>query len=391
MGKTISNFYIIIWLTYCVHWFTAGYWGWVDRLSNGLLLIAFLMSFVIIIYGYKRFGITKNLTKGYVPLLLMFVGYGLFHVAFGDRLYVGSGGKAINNASYTIGVLRTFLPIYAFYYLKKFKMINDSMLRKWFVVLIIFLVFLNSRVVFFRGTDEFTNNMGYNFVYLIPFVLLFRKKPVWMFVLLSVLLFLVVSCNKRGAILIAFLLTLYIIGSMVNLRTRRGRNTLIIASVFVVGLMLFTLTYLEKNEFLQNRIEMTLEGDDSGRSSIRRNIMNVMFGQSSFFRLLFGYGADGTLAIGSNYAHNDWLEIFVNNGFFGLVLFIFFWKSLYVSWKKMRVSPYLSTLFGCVFIICLASSLFSMFYSTIPFYLTMIWGYSFASLEKDRELVAGQV
>jgi len=381
MKKAICSIYVVIWMLYCVHWFCPGHVPLLDRFSSVLLAISFMMSLFVIIKGYNKYGISNVLCDGFFPLILMFLIYGSLYLAFEDSLYVM--GKEVRKGSYLIGVLRTFVPVYTFYYMVKLGMMNTAMMRKFFFIIYVFLIWLNSRMVFFRGTTEFTNNMGYDFVYFIPFVLLFRNRPVGMFVLLSSILWFVMSCNKRGAVLIAVVLTIYILTRVISLRNKKGRVAFILAVIFTIGAVLYVSSYIADNEFFRGKIEMTVEGDDSGRTIIQRHLLDVMLNRSTIGRLLFGYGADGTLRIGTNYAHNDLVEIFVNNGFFGALIFLYFWIRVFGSWIKMRNDKIAFSLYGSIIIACFMSSLFSMFYSAIPFYLSMIWGYSVALHEDD--------
>lgn len=384
MGRYINicNVYIAIWVLYNFHWCIPGGVPQIDRISNILLGFNILLSIVIIIRGYEKYGVNTFLKEGYVLLILMFLVYGVIYLLFGEASYVGDG-DAVKKGSYLIGVLRTFLPIWTFYFFAKKRMLTKVTVQFWFVVFLLCTFFMNVNYVQGRGTDEFTNNTGYWFMYLIPFVFFFKRKPLFLFGLLALLLFLVIGCFKRGAILISIVLTLWVIIKTTNIKTRRGRYIIVIATIFLIVGSFYLVRFVEQSDFLRNRIELAIAGDDSGRGYIQKNIRTVMFEQSSVFNLMFGYGADGTLRIGPNYAHNDWYEILANNGLVGVAIFLYFWIKLLGNWKKIPRDFESASLYGSCLIICFMSTLFSMFYSTTPIYVTMLWGYSYFLYEQE--------
>ena len=76
-----------------------------------------------------------------------------------------------------------------------------------------------------------------------------------------------------------------------------------------------------QNDYFQTRLTSTLEGNSSGRDEIYSHIWNV-FNNSNMFHYLFGYGAQGSFIMTAKFAHSDWLELLINQGLLGFIIYI---------------------------------------------------------------------
>ena len=58
-----------------------------------------------------------------------------------------------------------------------------------------------------------------------------------------------------------------------------------------------------------------MEGGSSGRDELLTNSLDYYLNNESIIQQIFGLGANGTLSVAGNGAHNDWVELLVNQGF----------------------------------------------------------------------------
>jgi hypothetical protein len=94
---------------------------------------------------------------------------------------------------------------------------------------------------------------------------------------------------------------------------------------------------------------------------------------------LVGLGANGTLKIYYNVAHNDWLEIAIDNGAIMLMLYFAYWHSMLKMFIRGNNRNMSNMMFGMFVIIYLFKSFFSFSYSDVPIYSACAIGYAFAT------------
>ena len=136
-------------------------------------------------------------------------------------------------------------------------------------------------------------------------------------------------------------------------------------------------------------MEATLNGDSSGRDTIYKDLYRLFFNTVSEFTILFGYGANATIKYLGIEAHNDWLEILINNGLLGVFLYLIYWLFYYQTWKQMKkiTSTYIYYTFGAYFLIMFLFSLYSMSYASIAISAKLGIGYCLAEFEKERKIL----
>lgn len=225
--------------------------------------------------------------------------------------------------SITIALL-SFFPFY--YYFKDGVMKEDNL--RWFIVVL----FLTSvlRIIFGNiletaETYEEHNvlNEAYLFPQLIPlFLLCFRGKRLYLFIALSSLF--VLWGAKRGAILCMAVNLLVIFFYLLNAdsfgKNHRGRILLLITILVAIGAY-----FILGNEFLQERLLSTGSANDrSGeiRSSMYLMLFETFINNSTQSELLFGRGLAQTVDVVGNLAHQDWLELLIDNGIVGLGIYV---------------------------------------------------------------------
>ncbi len=149
-------------------------------------------------------------------------------------------------------------------------------------------------------------------------------------------------------------------------------SILILISVNILEASLF------QNEFYQKRLEQTLEGNVSGRDELYSSMFTYYTDSATPLEQLVGLGANGTLKISSNYAHNDWFELLINQGLMGIIFYLLYWFSFLKTVKKSRISKLSREILTMVLIFTFMKTFFSMSISNYNIYLSSIFGFALA-------------
>lgn len=356
-------------------------------LAQGILLIILMWS---LYYATKV--LVQTGLPSFIKALTVFIGvyvvYFLFSYLDPTPIYKGF---TMSDAVYAFGSLKTtlmsLLPIYAYYYFAKNGQLQN--IGFYVVVLLIlttfqFVRYQNNAIIeaVAMGLDreEFTNNIAYNFVQLIPLLFLFNKKPFWQYVALLYVLVFVLMGMKRGAILIGVLCFIYFLYSSYKTATPKGRKYVVLLGLCVlIGFGFYAKNFIVGSDYFVARVEDTIEGNSSGRDAIYSSLLDHMFSRDNIGEILFGEGLNKTVAIAGNYAHNDWLELGINQGLVGIVVYIIYFVGLWRDISKMRrTNKMMHGVLMMVFFVMFASTLFSMSYNNLTLGIQMCLGYSLA-------------
>ena len=230
------------------------------------------------------------------------------------------------------------------------------------------------------GRTEFTNNVGYTFLALMPMLYMFNKKPIVQYVLASILLLFIVMSMKRGAIVIGTLCFSQFLYQNWKSSSRAKDRLLIVLltlSILVVAYY-FVSNMLEHSDLFLRRLEATKEMDSSGRDDLVSIIWKKYWASISVISLLLGNGANSTISFAGNYAHQDWLETLCNNGVVGvgilLSFYITFLKTI-LSRRLLNCQKYLKAAFLMLFLICIMKTIFSMSIQGMEISITMMIGF----------------
>lgn len=214
----------------------------------------------------------------------------------------------------------------------------------------------------FINRDDVTNNASVVFLFILPFILLLKNRYLSYLVTLICSYYLMEGA-KRGNIICAIpVLFLFILSTFRNKQVKFYEKL-----VFIVFLLFATSWGTEKfveNEYLQARVEQTLEGNSSNRDIIYANAWKVFSESENAYNVLVGYGFDGTINHKdlNERAHNDWLEILVDYGITGIIFYCSIFLSLFSTIKKEKnlKNKYILT---SVVAIWFLKSIFSMGFS----------------------------
>ena len=151
----------------------------------------------------------------------------------------------------------------------------------------------------------------------------------------------------------------------------------ILTTVIVVGVSKYIDYMMDNSAYFMTRYEQTMDGDASGRDVIYEKLWHAILTEQNPLYFYLGRGADSTLKVAGNYAHQDWLETFCNNGLVGvLILFYFFYTFGKNAWKSRNVfSGMMFYSFITLFIIIFSKTLFSASIKDLTLFESMLIGY----------------
>ena len=345
-------------------------------------LVAYsLYSFVICHLRYK---LPKPMN--YLSLLF-FISclYGILLLLSSDRFYIREGFHILQpNDSYIKGLLISITPLFSFYKFSKERELNLKKIRITILILVFITIlsyYKNYFALFQEFNSIFTNNIAYSFVLLMPFAFFISEKRYAKYLFLFFCYGFVLFGAKRGAIIIGFICILYCLWNDFNNVSVLKKTVVLALSLiaFTSFLYAFSLYMEDAWEHMLTRMEYLQEGDVGHRELLFNKFWYNFIYRSDIAEQLLGHGANATLKIYDNFAHNDWLELLTNQGIFSVL----FYGMYFVSFFKMaRINHFendtLRVAFMIIFIILFVRTWFSMSLSTITIPLNLMLGYLYA-------------
>lgn len=378
------DWYLVLWIVYYLQGIAYSEGGMISTAILGILILISINYALKVIQQKKK----PLYFKGLNLLVVMFTIYGTYYILVSPSIVkYPIPGMAVPSYSYLKSIYLSLIPIYAFYYFSKKGYLTEERLQKWGFIFIIsvMLSFFRSQQEALQklmeegsSSEEITNNSGYLFLSCIPLLVIYRKKPLIQFTGLAFVMTFIVIGMKRGAIAIGSIVSLYFILQAIK-QTKGNLRIAIISLSIVTGWMAiyFFMYQMSHSDFMMQRIQDTMEGNSSGRDSIYSFFWNYFTEKASLFHYLIGRGANGTLEIYSKLAHNDWLEIAVNQGLAGIFVYILYWYFFYKTWKHSKnISA--KIIIGILLIIYFAKTFFSMSYSDMSYVATCVLGFALA-------------
>ena len=313
--------------------------------------------------------------KGVNILLLMFSIYGLIYLIVGEVYIINaaSGIGKLVKSDYLKNIFCSLPVIYVYYDFAQKGVFRDGKNIMPLLLILLGCSIINffayyalaiknaeSRLIY---VDGLTNNMGYKFVPLMALCLLAKK---WRFPIICVCMVFIVLSLKRGAMVvgvISFVAYFYML-----YKNSSGWRKKAVMCFFATALIIggyITYDFYKESEGLQRRFEKTMEGDSSGRDVLYSELIEYYPRQESTLAMIFGNGPDATVKIAGNYAHNDWIEILINQGILGIVIFAMFYILWYRNLKQIshRAPENVAVAFGLLLLGSFVSSIFSMSYT----------------------------
>lgn len=266
--------------------------------------------------------------KVLTALFAAFMFYGLIFLIVGtDFAWIARKASPIWNLKL---YFRSFAPIYAYYYFGSKGMIDEKWYRGMGIIFIIatyfqYIAFARRGMLIYNvEIGEFTNNAGYYWLALLPLVIFYRNKPIIMYSLMIYIYVMIIGCIKRGAIIIGGIVEVYFL--FILLKDSKNRMLLLFVSIMaMIFIGKYFMDFMISNDFAAARLEATLEGNSSGRDALFSSYLDFFLHKTNVTNFLWGNGACATILILGSAAHNDWLEIAINMGLIGLLLYLYYW------------------------------------------------------------------
>lgn len=380
--------YFILWCVYKLQGVLYQSGGLISQSILMILLIWSIYVFLLVNRSYKSIPSFLKCLSVFIAILSV---YGLVLIISGKDLYVTEDLYVrVSNFDYIKNIFISLLPIYVFYHYTRFDIITESHVRFMTIVLLIITIlnFYHRRDLLIAesvtGREDFTLNVGYSFLRILPMFFFFHKKTTLQHFLFIICLAFIVLCVKRGAIIISvFCYLLFLIYNIRSGRLRKKSSGILLSIISLLCIGYFVADTMANNEYFMHRIEQTIEGDSSNRDEIYTTFASHFLSEQNLFDFLFGHGANSTLEIGRNFAHNDWLEIAINNGLIVVIVYIIFYISLFRSWGTVKnYSIEYSYSFLMSWIIMFISSFFSMSYTSVGLPIAIVIGFTLGTYKK---------
>ena len=358
-------------------------------IAQSVLVVLMVISFYAFFVVNMCYKIGPYLKWLNIMLLVVTI-YGLVLFFSGFALYPDEYNmKTGLQFGYLQRIFISVLPIYAFYYFAvKGHLFERNLMMLFFFFLFFSILmyyqnyFLVSREV---GSDEITNNIGYRFVPLIFMLALIKMKDAWKYVLLLIVYIFIVMSMKRGAVLVGSIaLLLYMKHHLEAKSAKRILYILLLSAVAMGFIYLFIMNFYESSDLFKVRVNSTLEGDTSNRIWMYTHYFDFFVHQTTSLEFLFGCGADATFLKLGEFAHNDWLEFAINQGIFGVAIYVIYWIVFIREWSNFQGRLEFKQTFGDLTLIYFLVSLFSMSFDGMPPAATLCIGYCLAQNEKAK-------
>ena len=316
--------------------------GWIfesGSLASQCIAAIWLLIDVIYLIKCLKYGLIDRIGRTFISFWLLNTVTWLF-----APLLINNNVNVISwGATYSVykNISVVFLTYFPFYYLKLNCLIEKRQLR-WFtfislICLIVAFFVSSGENAFVIGESDITNNGAYYLVVTIPLLGLFFDQII-KYIFLGVILILVLSGAKRGAILCAAIEYFFFIYFYIkNIRKSRSLFKLTWASLAVLVIFYMAINLYERNDYLQMRYEQTISGDSSSRDEIY-SLAFQKFNEQDFINQLLGSGMNSTLSIIKDYAHQDWLELLINNGILGIIFYLSVFVSILRYYQQSRRS-----------------------------------------------------
>ena len=354
--------------------------GFVPNTLSWVIRIWSLIIMLKMLFQYKQLPL---FIKSLVILVLMFTCYGIIEIIQDKYYFAHDPPVKVTGYTYLNYIYKSLLPILVFYYFTTKEFITREGIIKWipfFLLVATFGFFANDYLVKAEyGKDEITNNEGYTVLSIIPLLLLYKAKSKQQLFSYGYCLLIVLIGMKRGAIIISILTVILYFKYL--LKNTSNKIAVYFVVLLFVGLTMISINWMmSTSDYFQERIEKTEEGNSSGRDDYYLFFIDYFLSQMDGEDLLFGLGANATLGIWSNYAHNDWLEIAINNGLLGLIVFLVFWLAFFKLCRKRCQARDIKTALYMLFVIYFMKTFFSMSYRDFTVYSSLMMGYCTAKM-----------
>lgn len=353
--------------------------GLVQTLFRYTILIWSFAYYIKTVANFLREpAVVKALSIFYLSLAI----YGIIVLVEGKNFHTLT--SPIVPVNYLYKTSWSLLPIFAFYNFAKKGLLTKQFMLKWIyacvvVATISYYFGMLQSLARHEGEEETTNNGGYIIISLLPMFIFLKDRSWQQYLLLAGALLLAFLSMKRGAIMVGGIaVAVYFWYLFRNSKKSRKLQILVVLMVAASGVFYVYDRLLTTSAHFQERVEDTMEGDTNGRDFIQGFLINYYMTQYTPTEQLVGRGGNATLDVLGQFAHNDWIELGINQGLLGMLLYLFFWIAFVKLLMKRNVPPEVKTALAMIFVIYFLKTFFSMSYSGYTLYVSMVFGYGIA-------------
>ena len=358
-------------------------------LSQGITALFILLTVVMSAGAVFRTKMPKVLIS-YLLFIGVLIFYGILLYISGEVITVQASGAKTGGSQYIEAIFFANIPVFASYYLTKKGYFSEERYKIWFFVLLAVCVvsyYHHQEMALLDRSgrqfeDEITNNEAYLFVALIPSLCIFDKKRLIQYIGLVICLFFLITGMKRGALLTGVIELVLLLGYNMRNESRRRKFTMGFLTILVLVFSYYLVQHmLESSEYFVYKYQATIEeGYTSSRDVIAAQIFQYFKEDMSLLDMLFGRGAQATVKMFINYAHNDWLELMVNQGLLGVSLYMVFFIYLFKAYRKSNAPQNRISLL-LILTVLFVPTLFSMTYACVEFSLAFYFGHCAAKIK----------
>jgi len=391
---TLPYAYVVLWCLYYMQGLLF------EENSNASQIILVILLVFSGYYYYKLFSKKKDIKIQYIRtvnvLFLFFLLYGVIYFMSGKNYVISRSGTVVQSFGFVKQILISYFPLFTVYYFCKRKLISKDDLKIWIILFLVtsIVLFYVERINAIRMAiemnltrSEFVNNSAYFFVAIIPILILWEKKPTIQYALFFVCIAFILLTMKRGAIVCGGIASLLFINHTVLSKRKKNKVGIIGLTMILIFLIYYFVSDLLVNSNLfSERINETLAGNTSGRDVIYTDLIRHIFDRDNPLYLLVGEGANATLLYAENYAHNDWLEIAICEGFIGVIIYALYWKVFYKTMIFFKGGNMNYFVIKSYFIILFVSSFFSMSFNAVPIFTSISLGAFMAFAEHEKKV-----
>lgn len=361
--SSFSIAYAIYCILFCIIYLQGIFYTSGSALSQGLTLIYIAIG----IYYLCKYVLATALHPIFLSILALFFIMLSITYLFSPPIVHGNDGPIRTLAQFKESCLFC-LPIFIGYIIGLNQKIARTQILFTYILLLIVCIYryyYGAELIikqFNNDPESLTNNEAYNFVtilFLIPFII--KKYKIISALSICISIYYILYGAKRGAIVCFAIIILYYLYHYY----RNGRISLkyIFISIAILFAAYYTFEYVvAHNAYLEARLDQTMEGNSSKRDYIIYKIL-AHYEDSNLLLQIFGKGTSQSVNYAGNFAHNDWLELLVDNGIIGVLIYFFFFVYLF-KYANKKCSGNLKISLNIFGIYLLTRTLFSMGYTS---------------------------
>lgn len=269
--------------------------------------------------------VTSNRWTSVISLSALFLLVSFSYFIWGEALLNNVPTKqAVQILKTTLLSVSCIFPIY--YWSCKNRNLDRELL--WFALgyLLVLIYNFHTREI----AEEYVDNLGYYYINIIPFLFLIKRKYYLRIGLCLFATLLVIESAKRGAIITVLLVDIYFFKTILKsqeIPKKLGPRLLLLA--LVIGASIYAYWQFQSNEYVIARFKQLEEGQTSGRDYIYNLLLSHWLHDTTLVQLIFGSGYCAVPTVtGGLFAHNDWLELLIDFGLFGVFVYLAFFRSM---------------------------------------------------------------